>query len=73
MDLISQEAVRVMKPILYELSEYKEYKVGVFWYQVCQAKFQERLLNCEAWRAIQHAFKKPSLVNLISKDVNLLF
>ena len=28
---------------------------------------------CEACRAIQHAISKPSLVNLISKDVNLVF
>ena len=27
----------------------------------------------EACRAIQHAFSKPSLVNLISKDANLVF
>ena len=31
------------------------------------------MLNREACRAIQHAFSKPSLVNLISKDVNLVF
>ena len=31
------------------------------------------LVNREACRAIQHAFAKPSLVSLISKDVNLVF
>ena len=29
--------------------------------------------HCEACRANQHAFSKPSLVNLISKGVNLVF
>ena len=28
---------------------------------------------CEACWAIQHAFSRPSLVNLISKDMNLVF
>ena len=31
------------------------------------------LLNRNACLAIQHAFSKPCLVNLISKDVNLVF
>ena len=45
----------------------------VSWYQVYQARLWECLLNCEACRAIQHAFPKPSLVNLISKDRNMVF
>ena len=35
--------------------------------------FENACLHCEACRAIQHAFSKPSLVNLISKDANLVF
>ena len=31
------------------------------------------MLNREACGAIQHAFSKPSLVNLISKDMNQVF
>ena len=37
-----------------------------------QARLRERLLNGKACRAIQHAFSNPSLVNLISKDANLV-
>ena len=37
------------------------------------ARLRESLLKCEACRAIQHAFSKPNLVNLISKDMNLVF
>ena len=36
-------------------------------------KVSRRLLNREACRAIQRAFLGPSLVNLISKDANLVF
>ena len=32
----------------------------------------ERGLSSEACRAIQHEFLKPSTVNMISKDVNLV-
>ena len=35
--------------------------------------FENACWHREACRAIQHAFLKPSLVNLISKDVNLVF
>ena len=35
--------------------------------------FENACWHREACRAIQHAFSKPSLVNLISKDVNLVF
>ena len=35
--------------------------------------FEKACLHREACRAIQHAFSKPSLVNLISKDTNLVF
>ena len=31
------------------------------------------LVDCEACRAIQNALSKPNLVNLISKDANLVF
>ena len=36
-------------------------------------KAPRSLLNREACRAIQHAVLKPSRVNLISKDENLVF
>ena len=36
-------------------------------------KASRKLVDCEACRAIQHAFSKPNLVNLISKDTNLVF
>ena len=36
------------------------------------ARLREHLLNCEACRAIQHAFSKPNL-DLISIDTNLVF
>ena len=35
--------------------------------------FENACWHREACRAIQHAFSKPSLVNLISKDANLVF
>ena len=35
--------------------------------------FENACWHREACRAIQHAFSKPSLVNLISKDGNLVF
>ena len=35
--------------------------------------FENACWHREARRAIQHAFSKPSLVNLISKDTNLVF
>ena len=35
--------------------------------------FENACLHREACRAIQHAFSKPSLVKLISKDANLVF
>ena len=35
--------------------------------------FENACWHREACRAIQHAFSKPSLVNLISKDTNLVF
>ena len=35
--------------------------------------FENACGHREACRAIQHAFSKPSLVNLISKDANLVF
>ena len=35
--------------------------------------FENACWHHEACRAIQHAFSKPSLVNLISKDANLVF
>ena len=35
--------------------------------------FENDCLHREACRAIQHAFSKPSLINLISKDTNLIF
>ena len=35
--------------------------------------FENACWHCEACRAIQHAFSKPSLVNLISKDASLVF
>ena len=35
--------------------------------------FEKACWHCEACRGIQHAFSKPSLVNLISKDANLVF
>ena len=35
--------------------------------------FENACWHREAYRAIQHAFSKPSLVNLISKDANLVF
>ena len=48
--------------------------MSVFRYQVYQASIQECLLTSQvACQAIQHEFLKPSLVNLISKDVNLVF
>ena len=50
----------------------REYKVSVFWYQVYHARLWECLLNREACQAIQYAFSKPSLINLISKDMNLV-
>ena len=31
------------------------------------------LVECKACQAIEHAFSKPSLVNLISKDADLVF
>ena len=35
--------------------------------------FKNACWHCEACRAIQNAFSKPSLVNLISKDASLVF
>ena len=35
--------------------------------------FENACSHREACRAIQHAFSKPSLENLISKDANLVF
>ena len=35
--------------------------------------FENACWHCEACQAIQHTFSKPSLVNLISKDANLVF
>ena len=35
--------------------------------------FENACWHCEACPAIQHAFSKPSLVNLILKDANLVF
>ena len=35
--------------------------------------FENACWHREACRAIQHAFSKPSLVNLITKDANLVF
>ena len=35
--------------------------------------FENACWHCEACRVIQHAFSKLSLVNLISKDANLVF
>ena len=52
---------------------YREYQVSVFLYQVYLARLRECLLNHKACRAIQHAFSKLSLVNLIAKDMNLVF
>ena len=36
-------------------------------------KASRTLVDREVCRAIQHVFWKPSLVNLMSKDVNLVF
>ena len=47
--------------------------VSVFQYKVYQVRLGERLLNREACQNMQYAFSKPSLVNLISKDTNLVF
>ena len=53
----------------------REYEVGVFWYQVYQARLQECLL-IESRGLPSHSiciFLKLSLVNLISKDVTSWF
>ena len=35
--------------------------------------FEKACRHCEACRAIQYTFSKPSLVNFMSKDANLVF
>ena len=47
--------------------------VSGIWYQVYQAMLWERLSNREACQAIRLAFSKPSMVNLVSKDADLVF
>ena len=47
--------------------------MSVFWYQVYQARRENTCWHCEACRVIHHAFLKPSLVNMISNDANLVF
>ena len=42
-------------------------------YQIYQARLWERVLNRLANLAIRHAFSNLSLVNLISKETNLVF
>ena len=47
--------------------------MSVFDIKFTRQGFENACLHREACRAIQHAFSKPSLVNLISKDANLVF
>ena len=44
-----------------------------FDFKLTRQGFENACRHREASRAIQLAFSKPSLVNLISKDVNLVF
>ena len=44
-----------------------------FYIKFTRQGFENACWHREACRAIQHAFSKPSLVNLISKDANLVF
>ena len=46
--------------------------MSVFLYQVYQTRLQEHLLNRKPCRAIQHAFSKLSLENLITNEANLV-
>ena len=46
---------------------------GSFDIKFTRQGFENACWHREACRAIQHAFSKPSLVNLISKDANLVF
>ena len=62
---------RQLKIVRKQVKINREYWVSVFWNQVHQARLQERLLNQEACRGLEHAFSKVSLVKLILKDVNL--
>ena len=41
-------------------------------FEVSQGRLREHLLSRETCRAIHHAFSRPGLVNLISKDGNLV-
>ena len=52
---------------------YREYLMSVFDIKFTRQGFDNASWHHEACKAIQHAFSKPSLVNLISKDANLVF
>ena len=47
--------------------------MSVFVIKFTRQGFENACWHREACRAFQHAFSKPSLVNLISKDSNLVF
>ena len=51
----------------------REYLVSVFWYQVNQARLRERFLTSRGLPSESTCFFEPNLVNLISKDGNLVF
>ena len=46
--------------------------MSVFDIKFTRQGFENACWHCEACRAIQHAFSKPSLINLISIDANLV-
>ena len=51
----------------------RENQVQVFDIKFTRQGFENACWHREACRAIQHAFSKLSLVNVISKDANLIF
>ena len=53
---------------------HKRYMAGFLYTDSLNSAWNETIvLQWEACQGIQHAFSKPSLVNLISKDANLVF
>ena len=76
--LLYREPVLLMTPVTFlYLIVYMMYIENTRWVsfdiKFTRQGFENACWHREACRAIQNAFSKPSLVNLISKDANLVF